>query len=265
MPNAGIDVGAKTVKIAVVGGGKLIDQVIVPAGQDSAAAVEEAWQGLQSDVATLDNIIATGSGRKSARGAQGLVSEVAAAARGAVAMFPAARTIIDLGAEEARAVAVDEAGGVVDFAVNDKCAAGTGAFAEAMARALEVSLEEMGRMSLGSAGGVAMNAQCAVFAESELVTLVHAQTPKEDMARAIHDAISDRIVSLVRRVGIRPKVALIGGMARNVGFVDSLQRYLKSEVLIPQNPEIVSAFGAALLGAEGRFRRAAIDEPGGRA
>ena len=257
MLTAGIDVGAKTVKIVTARDGKIVDYVITPAGEDAEAAIETAWQKLKTDVKDLEIIVATGSGRKSTKRATGFVTEVAAAARGAVALFPEARTVIDVGAEEGRAIKIDETGKVVDFAINEKCAAGAGAFCEAMARALEVSLEEMGAMSLESTGQVAMNAQCAVFAESELVTLVHNQTPKPDMARAIHDAISDRIVSMVRRVGMAEKVALIGGVARNVGFVHSLKNDLGTDVLVPEVPEIVSAFGAALLAAEDRYSKSA--------
>jgi len=139
---------------------------------------------------------------------------------------------------------------VVDFAINEKCAAGAGAFTEAMARALEVGIEELGPLSLKSTQEVAMNAQCAVFAESELVTLVHAKTPKPDMARAIHNAIADRITSMVRRVGMEEKIVLIGGVAKNVGFVDSLNQQLGTEVLIPEDNEFVGALGAALIAAE---------------
>jgi benzoyl-CoA reductase subunit D len=145
---------------------------------------------------------------------------------------------------------LDAHGKVVDFAINDKCAAGAGAFVEAMARALEVKLDEIGPLSLQASKAVPMNAQCAVFAESELVSLVHAKTPKPDMARAIHDAIADRIVSMVRRVGMEPEVVLIGGVARNVGFIQSLGRGLDMEVKLPADPEFVGAIGAALVAAE---------------
>lgn len=258
MLTAGIDVGAKTIKIAVVEDGKMVDHVIVPAGQDAEAAIAKAWDALKTDRQKIQTIVATGTGRKSTKGSQGFVTEVAAAAKGGVAMFPEVRTVIDVGAEEGRAIKVSAEGKVVDFAINEKCAAGAGAFCEAMARALEVSLEEMGSMSLASTGNVAMNAQCAVFAESELVTLVHSNTPKPDMAKAIHDAISDRIVSMVRRVGMQEKVALIGGVARNKGFVQSLKNDLETEVLIPEDPEIVAAFGAALLAAEGNFSKSDV-------
>ncbi|MFH1033506.1 MAG: acyl-CoA dehydratase activase [Pseudomonadota bacterium] len=255
MITAGIDVGAKTVKIAVAQDGKLLESVMVPAGQDAATALDQAWRDLKTAKDKISVVVATGSGRKMATMAHGFVTEVSAASKGGVMVFPQARTVIDVGAEEGRAIKVDESGKVIDFAINEKCAAGAGAFTEAMARALEVSIEQMGRMSLTSSGSVAMNAQCAVFAESELVTLVHSKTPKPDMAKAIHEAIADRIISMVRRVGMQEKVALIGGVARNVGFVDSLNKGLGIEALIPQFPEIVSALGAAVLAAEGNYSK----------
>ncbi|HEB84113.1 MAG TPA: CoA activase, partial [Bacteroidetes bacterium] len=149
-----------------------------------------------------------------------------------------------------RAIKCNPDGKVEDFAINEKCAAGSGAFTEAMARALEVTVEELGRLSLQSSASVPMNAQCAVFAESEVVSLLHAKTPKQDIAKAIHDAIASRIVSMARRVGINPAVAVIGGMAKNVGFIDSLNRALGQEVLIPEDPAFITAFGAALIAAE---------------
>ena len=205
--------------------------------------------------------MATGIGRRGVTRATGFVSEAAAAAKAGASLFPGARTVIEVGAEEGRAVKLDAAGRMVDFAVNEKCAAGAGSFAEAMARALEVSLEELGRMSLRAGGKVAMNAQCVVFAESELVALVHANTPKEDIAKAIHDAISARIVSMVRQLGMQEKVVLIGGLARNQGFVQSLSKELATEVLVPDEPEFAGAFGAALLAAEGDYS----DQPGNHA
>ena len=170
--------------------------------------------------------------------------------RGTIKRYPNARTVIDVGAEEGRAIRCNEQGKVLDFALNEKCAAGAGAFTEAMSRALEVETERLGAMSLESSNAVPMNAQCAVFAESEVVSLLHAKTPKEDIARAVHDAIASRIVSLARKVGFEPEVVLIGGVAHNIGFVDSLQRALECEVIVPDDPDYIGAYGAALAAAE---------------
>ncbi len=115
---------------------------------------------------------------------------------------------------------------------------------------LEIRVEELGELSLQSTQAIPMNAQCTVFAESEVVTLLHKKTSKADMARAIHDAIADRITSMVRRVGIEHKIALIGGVARNVGFVKSLNEDLETEVIIPDAPEFIGALGAAAIATD---------------
>ena len=253
MITAGVDIGAKTIKIVVVQEGKIIGKTLVMAGYDFQGSLKTAWDEVLTQTGLklnqIDRIVATGAGKKEAGMAHDQVSEVSAAARGAIALDNRVRTVVDVGAEEGRAIKIDANGKVMDFAINEKCAAGAGAFAEAMARALEVTLEELGPLSLTSTQAVAMNAQCAVFAESELVTLVHAKTPKPDMARAVHDAIADRIVSMVRRVGMDKEVMLIGGVAKNVGFYESLKRELETEVIVPKDPECVSALGAALLAA----------------
>lgn len=250
MVAAGIDCGAKTVKVVLMKDGQIISKNLVMAGIDTKASADEAFDealrraGLTRD--HVDNIVATGAGKKEVTFAKDSITEVAAAAKGAIYLNPAVRTVVDVGAEEGRAIKVDESSKVVDFAINEKCAAGAGAFTEAMARALEVRIEDMGPLSMKSTQVVPMNAQCAVFAESELVTLVHSKVPKPDMARAIHDAIADRIISMIRRVGIEKEILLIGGVAHNIGFVDSMRRGLGTNVVIPKDPEFVGALGAAL-------------------
>lgn len=253
MNTAGIDVGAKNVKVVIQEDGKILGKGLVLAGLDTQASIKEAFDAALQDASLtrdkLEKVFATGAGRKEVSDADDSYTEVGADATGATYLYTQAKTVIDVGAEEGRAIRVDERGKVVDFAINERCAAGAGAFTEAMARALEVPLEELGTLSLTSTKAVPMNAQCAVFAESEVVSLIHAKTEKPDIARAVHDAMATRITSMARRVGVEPEVALIGGVARNPGFVDSLQRDLEVEVLIPEDPEYVSAYGAALLAA----------------
>jgi benzoyl-CoA reductase subunit D len=229
---------------------------LVLTGFDQSESAEKALADALAvagvERAALGRTVATGAGAKAVPFADEGISDVKAAARGARFLFPSARTVIDVGAEEGRGIRSDGRGGVIDFAVNEKCAAGAGAFTEAMSRALEVPVEEMGALSLKSQNAVPMNAQCAVFAESEVVSLIHARTPKPDIVRAVHDAIASRIGSMVRRVGIEPDVALVGGLARNVGFVDALRRNLGVEILVPEDPDYVGAIGAALVAADGR-------------
>ncbi len=135
----------------------------------------------------------------------------------------------------------------MDFAINEKCAAGSGAFTEAMARALEIPINDFGPMSLESDREIPMNAQCAVFAESEVVSLMHSKTEKKDIAKAINDAIASRISSMVRKVGFEKDIAIVGGVAYNVGFIRAIKKHLDSDVFVPENPEYVCAYGAALI------------------
>lgn len=259
MITAGIDMGAKTIKVIIMKDGKIIAQNIILGGFDQRTAAEKVFAQALFDAKIspneINNIAATGMGRKEVYmhppiSANKEVTEVTASVRGATYLFPTARTVIDVGAEEGRAIRCDGTGKVVDFAVNEKCAAGAGAFTEAMARALEIPLEKMGEMSLQSDQVVPMNAQCAVFAESEVVSLIHAKTSKPNIARSVHDAIASRIVSMARRVGIEKDIILVGGLSKNKGFVKSLQDALDNTVLIPQEPEFAGAIGAALLAGE---------------
>ncbi len=256
MVTAGIDMGAKWVKVVLLRDGEVIARGKALTGFEQKASAAKALAdalgqaGLSADA--IDRTAATGAGRKDAPGSPIELTEVTAAALGAVQIERSARTVIDVGAEEGRAIKTTDAGKVVDFAVNEKCAAGSGAFTEAMARALETPVEEIGPLSLQSSQAIPMNAQCAVFAESEVVSLLHARTPKADIARAVHDAIANRIVSMARKVGINEHVVLIGGVARNVGFVDAVERELGLKITVPPDPEFVSALGAALHAAERR-------------
>lgn len=254
MITAGIDMGSKYVKVIILKDGLIQGKAIAATGFEPAAAAEkclgQAAADSGVDVSDLDHITSTGAGRKAAPNINSDVTDVSAAAKGVVHLLENTRTVIDVGAEEGRGIKIDADGKVVDFAVNEKCAAGAGAFAEAMSRALEVSLEEFGQLSLKSDKTIPMNAQCAVFAESEVVSLVHAKTPKHDIAKAVHDAIASRIVSMVRRVGINKEVALIGGVSHNPGFVDALSRGLETQVIVPEMPEYVGALGAAIIAVE---------------
>lgn len=247
--------GAKTTKVAVLADGKVIARATALTGFEQQEAAEEALAQAMSQAALVKSdivrIFVTGVGRDQARFADGKLTEVAADARGSQLLNRNLRTVIDVGAEEGRAIKCNAEGKVADFAVNEKCAAGAGSFVEAMSRALEVPLEKMGEMSLRSQQAVAMNAQCTVFAESEVVSLVHAKTPKEDIVRALHDAIANRIASMARRVGVEEAVGLVGGVAYNVGFIDALRRALEiGSVWVPAEPEYVGAIGAAVAAAE---------------
>ena len=253
MITAGVDIGAKNIKIVVVEDGIIKARNITPTEYDLKESQEKAWAEIENDsglkAGDVSRILATGVGRKNAVYASEELIEAAAMAQGAFTVDASVRTIINIGAEHALAVRIDEKGKVIDSNVNQKCAAGTGVFIEEMARILEVPLKEVGPLSVKSTQALAVNAQCVVFAETELVSMIHAKTPKPDMARAIHDAIADRIGSMVRWVSLEQNVMLIGGVARNIGIVNSLERELECEIIVPENPEFINAYGAALVAA----------------
>lgn len=255
MITAGIDCGAKNTKTVILKEGQIIGKGMVLTGFDQEKAVEESLEKAiqMADISTDDiqRICGTGSGKNSIKMAEDDVSDIEAMSKGAHYFFPKARTVIDVGAEEGRAAKIDENGNPVDFAVNEKCAAGAGAFIEAMARALEVTVEDMGPLCLQSDKEIPMNAQCVIFAESEVVGLIHAQTDKADISKAIHDAMAGRIASIIRRIGVNQDIALVGGVGYNPGFAAALKRELKVENLfIPEEPEFGAAVGAAVVAEE---------------
>jgi len=252
---AGIDCGAKTTKAVILKDGTIIGKGMVPTGFDQVDAVENSLDRAlkQAGIARKDiqRVGGTGSGKNAVKIANASVSEIKAMARGAFYFFPKTRTVADVGAEEGRAARLDVNGNPVDSATNEKCAAGAGTFIETMARALEVSIEEMGLLCLQSDRQIPLNAQCAIFAESEVVGLIHAKTAKPDISRAIHDSIAGRIASMIRRIGVNEDVALLGGLARNPGFVASITRQLNvNRLYTPPDPEFGAAVGAAVSAAE---------------
>jgi benzoyl-CoA reductase subunit D len=249
---AGIDCGAKNTKTVIMKDGKIIGKGIALTGFDQDAAVKVSMEAALKDAGLeekdIEKIAGTGAGMEDIKVAKIKVNEIKAMAKAANYYFPSARTVTDVGAEMGRAAKIDENGNVQDFAINEKCAAGAGAFIEAMARALEVNLEEMGPLAMASDKSIPMNAQCAIFAESEVVGLIHAKTTREDISKAIHDAMASRIVSMIRRIGVNQDIVMIGGVGLNPGFVDSLKKELEIEkVLIPEDPAYSAAVGAALV------------------
>jgi len=246
---AGIDVGGKNVHIVIKKDDQIIGKVAGPAGIKKADVVEQLYNEVlnKSGITRKDveQVVATGYAAKRVAFATGFIPDASADARGVIKLIPTARTIIDVGTEEGRVIKMSPEGKVLDFAINEKCAAGTGTFIETMARALEVSVDEMSMITLQSTQTFLINAQCAVFGESEVVSLIHQKTPKPDIARAVMNAIAGRIASLARIVGLEKDVVMVGGMARNAGFIDSLEKSIEMNVIVPENPDFIGALGAA--------------------
>jgi benzoyl-CoA reductase subunit D len=251
---AGIDVGSRNTHAVLLRGNDVISMGSMVAAAYRARVAEMLYDAVLTDAGVtreqVEHVVATGVAGKRAAFAHRTVTEVTAAARGTLRLVPSARTAIDVGAEEGRAVKIGPDGKMADFATTERCAAGAGTFVETMARALEITVEEMAMLSLDSTKSISMNAQCAVFGESEVVSLIHAKTPKHDIARAVHDAIASRIASMARIVGLERDVVMIGGLALNAGFVESLRRELSTEITVPENPDFAGALGAAVAASE---------------
>jgi (R)-2-hydroxyacyl-CoA dehydratese activating ATPase len=251
MLSCGLDIGALWTKGAVLEDGALRGLAISLTGGDTRQAAESTLQ--QALVAAgLDvspTLAVTGAGKNELPLPAERVTEVLCAARGARLCSESVRCVIDLGGESTRVMRLDDRGDVVDFTLNDKCAAGTGVFLDAMARVMGVSVERMGPLSLESTADVAITSMCVAFAESEVVSLVHRQTPRQDILRGIHRSIASRVFGMVRRVEPGGETMLIGGLALNVGIVAALEELMKRRLAIPANPQIVSALGAAAIAA----------------
>lgn len=251
---AGIDIGSITAETVILQDNQMLSSSIVPTGANSRTAAERSLTAAlkqaslrQEDLAA---IITTGYGRASFPSATKMITEITCHARGAFFVYPETRTVIDIGGQDSKVIRLDKKGRNVDFQMNDKCAAGTGRFLEVMARALEVKLEDLGRLSRSAQRTIKISSMCTVFAESEVVSLIADNQPQEVIIRGLHDAIADRILGMIRRVGVEEKVTLTGGVAKNEGVVQALEERLEVRVFVPPEPQIIGALGAALLARE---------------
>ncbi len=254
MVTVGLDFGSKSAKCVVMSDGSIRATAAGPVNFDTSSMVTLPTQTLMSagiGAAEIHCVGYMGFAPTDAPEGYVHVSRVQAAVCAARFYFPAARTIVDIGAEQALAVACDESGAILDFAVNERCAAGSGSFLEAMSRALEAPLDTMPELALAARKKIELNTQCAIFAESEVIGLIHEGASKEDIAGAIHDSVAAKAASLVRRVGIHEDVVLLGGLGYNAAFVAALHRELSVKTLhVPSLPDYAMALGAALLCAE---------------
>lgn len=251
---AGVDVGSRTTKAVVITEegikGYSILNSMPNAEEGSRLALKDAIEhaGLPSETPIC--IVATGYGRVRVAFARKQVSEISCHARGSLYFYPTARTIIDMGGQDCKAISCDGQGRVVQFVMNDKCAAGTGRFIEVIAKAFDCSLEEIGDVSLEVEKGVPVSSVCTVFARSEALVLAREGFAKNSIIAGIHDALVSRVVGLVRRVRVERDLVITGGIAKNKGFVARLESCLGMKGLIPDEPQIVGAVGAALYARE---------------
>ena len=254
MPCAGLDVGSLWTKAVVMQDGKIAGWGIAPTGDSNTAAAEQTLkQSLAAGGLSMDDlslIIVTGAGNNDVRFQVRQANEVLCVAKGIRYANPATRGVVDIGAESTRIVKLDEAGNVADYVINDKCASGTGVFLDAMAKVMGVAVEDMGALSLESTAEVDITSTCVVFAESEVVSQVHRQTPKKDILKGIHKSIATRVFGMINRMDLDGENMVIGGLSLNVGIVSCLEEMMKKKLIVPENPRITSALGAALIATE---------------
>lgn len=254
MITAGIDCGSQNTRAAIVKDGKIVSTALLPTAFDADLAAQKVLEDAlnQADIKREDvaRLIITGVGREIVKWGDGEVNEVGAAARGARHALPETDTVIDMGADSCRVIRLNEDGSILKYETNDKCASGAGTFIEAMARALQITTEEMGDFSLRHTKELATNAQCVVFAESEVISLIHAKESREDIAYGVHMGIANRVASMIRRVGLSDHFTMIGGPAYNKGLVSCMSKVFGREITVPQDNQYLSAVGAALFAAE---------------
>ena len=250
----GIDIGARTVSAVILEDGDVLSSFVLTSGGEAAAVsqrvVAEALKQTRFGFHDLQYMVATGCGRSAVPFAHHRSTEVVCQARGAYYLFPSARTVINLGAESSRAIRMSENGRVESFSKNDKCAAGSGLFLEAMSTLLEVPVEVMGELSLQATRHEEVSSICAVFAESEVISHIHRGVPKERILAGLHRAVAGRILEMLGTSGIKSDVIATGGVARNAAIIRELENRIRLGITVPQEPQIVGALGAALLGLD---------------
>jgi predicted CoA-substrate-specific enzyme activase len=248
---AGIDAGASATKAVIVDEkGEITSYSILPSGMNfklsSKKVLEKALQLGGFELKDVLYIVSTGYGR-SLVDAQSSSSEIACISRGAHKLFPSARTIIDVGGQDSKAIKIDSEGRVLDFVMNDKCSAGTGRFLEVMANLLEKPIEELSSLHFKSKKPVKISSTCTVFAESEVISHISQGSAIEDLVAGIHEAIAERIYNMASRIVFEKDIVFTGGVAKNEGFVNALSKKIGSTPLLPDEPQIVCAWGAALV------------------
>lgn len=251
----GIDSGSTTTKVVQMSEGKVKHYLVLPTGPNSERTAVRMLQQVMQECNISDDdvemIVATGYGRANITMANSQVTEITCHAKGAAAIFPDAEAIIDIGGQDSKIIRIDARGRVVDFMMNEKCAAGTGRFLDVMCRVLEIGIDDIGPLSLSSQNPVQISSTCTVFAESEVISHVARGTPVEDIVAGICSAISARVYGLGRRILKDCKrIVFTGGVAKNQGIVKGLEERLGSLLLVPPNPQIVGAIGAAFIGQE---------------
>jgi predicted CoA-substrate-specific enzyme activase len=252
MYTCGIDVGSVSTKVVILDkkDNKIASYVIAPTGSDGKNAAIKALDDSLKKAGLKDNeieaTVATGYGRINISFADQNITEISCHARGAVSLFPDLKTVIDIGGQDSKVIKLKD-GKPIDFLMNDKCSAGTGRFLEVMARAMEINIEQFAPIFIKTNDKVDITSTCTVFAESEIVSLIGQGVDKNKIIKGLIYSIADKITSMVVRVGLDEPVCMTGGVAKNMGVVKALEENLGIKIIIPDEPQITGALGAAYL------------------
>jgi len=254
---AGVDSGSTSTNVVIIDENKnIISYSIVPTGPKSLESATQAFEialnkaGLQKK--DIKSIVATGYGRVSIPFADKVVTEITCHGKGAFFIDDTVRTVIDIGGQDSKVIRLDDTGNVIDFVMNDKCSAGTGRFLEVMARTLGISIEEMAKVQKEVKEDITITSMCTVFAESEVISLIAQNKDRSDIIHALNKSIASKAISLVDRIGRKGKYMMTGGVAKNQGVVCAIESRLGEKLIIPFEPQIIGALGAALISLEGR-------------
>lgn len=251
----GVDLGSTTAKTVILDDkAKVLSASIVQMGAVSQRGMEQAVETALESAGIgnqdLSYIIGTGYGRRLVQGVGRTFTEITCHARGVAAMFPEAELVIDIGGQDSKVIALDRQGLVDNFAMNDRCASGTGRFYEVLARALECDIADVGALAMQGRKDLEVSSMCATFAETEIISLLASGENPADVAASVHSAIAQRALGLVAQVGKRSTTIMTGGVAKNPAAVHFLEKALKQKIQVPTDPQIMGAYGAALLALE---------------
>lgn len=254
MMTAGIDCGTQRTKAVLIRDGEILATAITRTDFDTNKAAQDVLDMLLEaagkDRSEVDRIYITGVGAQTIQIGDGKVNEIMSASTGACRLMPECGCILDLGAERNRAIRMDANGSIQGYEVNDKCASGSGTFIEAMARVLETPIDQFGDLALTHTKDITLAAQCVVFVESEVISMIHRNENVADIAWGVLDGVAAHIIALAKRFGTVSDVCVIGGPTLNVGLLEALKKQIGQDLTIPPYAEYASAYGAALLAAE---------------
>jgi (R)-2-hydroxyacyl-CoA dehydratese activating ATPase len=248
---AGIDSGSSTTKAIVYGGGRIRSHAIIPTGHHVLESAEKVLAKALEIAGERNNrlkyIITTGYGRRSISFGNRSIPEIICHAKGACYLSNDLSGVIDIGGQDSKVIRLDEKGEVIDFMMNDKCAAGTGRFLEVMANVMELNLEDLGAVSLKSKNPCKISNTCTIFAESEVIALRAEGRSREDLVAGVHDAVASRVAIMATAYALSGKVMFTGGVAKNTGIKKILEKKLNIQLIIPFEPQVIGALGAAVL------------------